>query len=179
MQEVLIDEVSPDVLLAETYIASLFIEEKLEVSFLFRSSFSNTKLLREIIIKLLEKAWVPLLWQNRFMLIVDELNNNAIEYGSTQWDLNHMRVYLSREKNTLSLSIEVEDSWKWAGHKTAQEMRDIQSHKLDVWFAHHASIRGRGLFLIIFKLVDSLYFADSTTGWLIVGVKKILEISPE
>ena len=28
-------------------------------------------------------------------------------------------------------------------------------------FAHHASIRGRGLFLIIINIVDELYFKDA------------------
>jgi two-component sensor histidine kinase len=30
------------------------------------------------------------------MLIVDELNNNAIEYGSANGDLNAMRVFVEK-----------------------------------------------------------------------------------
>jgi len=42
-------------------------------------------------------------------------------------------------------------------------------------FAHHHSIRGRGLFLIISRLVDSLSFIDDKEGGgLIVQVEKHL-----
>jgi len=47
-------------------------------------------------------------WRRRIVLIVDELNNNAIEYGSKKGDINKMRFFF--EKNTKGLlSIEVED----------------------------------------------------------------------
>ena len=176
MQEVLIDEISDEMVVSDEYIATFFHQEKLEVTFLFRSFFSNTKLLRELIIRILQHAQAPLLWQNRFMLIVDELNNNAIEYGSLEWDLNKMSVILQKRDWNLEISIEVQDSWKWALAKTAQDMLEIKEKRVQKWFENHQSIRGRWLFLIIIKLVDHLYFKDAPDGGLIVGVHKKLPL---
>ncbi len=72
--------------------------------------------------------------------------------------------------------IEVEDSWKWKYHKNSREMEILWEKKLKEWFKNHSSIRWRGLFLIIKNIVDDLYFKDSFTWWLIVGVKKKIKI---
>jgi len=93
-------------------------------------------------------------------LIVDELNNNAIEYGSKKGDLNKMTFSFQRNTKTL-LSIEVEDSGAGKDAKNAETMRKLQSTKIKEGFENHASIRGRGLFMIIVNLVDELYFKDS------------------
>lgn len=177
MQEVSIDDVNPELVVTDEYVVSLFQENKVEVTFLFRSFFTNTKILREIILKILDKAWIPQLWQNRFMLIVDELNNNAIEYGSADGDLNQMRVYVEKfEEWKSQIIIEVQDTGKWNFAKSAEEMLALKEMKMEEWFDNHKSIRGRGLFMIILKLADELYFKDAPNGWLIVWVKKNLSI---
>jgi hypothetical protein len=56
MQEVSIDDVNPELVVTDEYVLSLFQEKKVEVTFLFRSFFTNTKILREIILKILDKA---------------------------------------------------------------------------------------------------------------------------
>lgn len=175
----MIDEISEETIISDEYIASFFHQEKVEVTFLFRSHFSNTKLLRELIIKILQKANAPVLWQNRFMLIVDELNNNAIEYGSLEWDLNKMMVFIQQRDENIEISIEVQDSWKWALAKTAQDMLEIKDQRIQKWFENHQSIRGRWLFLIIVKLVDQLYFKDAPDGGLIVWVHKKLPLEQQ
>ena len=110
-------------------------------------------------------------WRRRIVLIVDELNNNAIEYGSKKGDINKMRFFF--EKNTKGLlSIEVEDCGTWKEAKTAEAMELLQIQKKKDGFKNHASIRGRWLFMIILNLVDELYFKDSDAGGLIVWVSK-------
>jgi hypothetical protein len=46
-----------------------------------------------------------------------------------------------------------------------EEYRDLRKNED---FSHHTSIRGRGLFLIIIKIVDELYFRNTQNGGLIV-----------
>jgi len=82
-----------------------------------------------------------------------------------------MRFFFSGHKKT-SLKIEVEDNGNGKKPQNADSMKALQQTKVSEWFDNHDSIRGRWLFMIIFNLVDSLYFKDSETGGLIVGVEK-------
>jgi len=116
-------------------------------------------------------SWLDDKWSRRVVLIIDELNNNAIEYGSASWDINKMKFLFTQEEK-ISLKIEVEDSGKWEKSKDAAYMESLQKKRLGQWFSDHKSIRWRGLFMIIINLVDKLYFRDSDSGWLIVGVEK-------
>ena len=120
-----------------------------------------------------DKKWVP-----RFILITDELNNNAIEYWSLEEDINYMRfkVEYCEEKNICKVKLEVEDSWKWKKTKTADEMYNLEDNKITQWFDHYTNIRWRWLFLIIHKLVDNLYFKDADTWGLIVWIEKQLNV---
>lgn len=47
---------------------------------------------------------------HRIVLMVDELNNNAIEHGSQQSTQNEMRIEISRQQQEYTISIECEDS---------------------------------------------------------------------
>jgi len=42
-------------------------------------------------------------------LIVDELNNNAIEYGSKQGEINILRFFSEIKDGKISIKIEVQD----------------------------------------------------------------------
>ncbi|USN58116.1 MAG: ATP-binding protein [Candidatus Peribacteria bacterium] len=134
----------------------------------YTSQFENAKKLREICNTLFNLLNIPSAWKPRLTLIIDELNNNAIEYGSA-----------TGEENTISLSyreheltIEVTDTGHGTKHKTAKQMEELEEANKNKNFTEHHSIRGRGLFLIIIKLVDRLYFKDSASGGLIVGITK-------
>jgi anti-sigma regulatory factor (Ser/Thr protein kinase) len=70
------------------------------------------------------------------------------------------------------LEISVEDTWNWKKSKTAKEMMKLKESKEKEWFKWYMWIRGRGLFLIIGKLVDELKFEDTKSGWLRVVIKK-------
>jgi anti-sigma regulatory factor (Ser/Thr protein kinase) len=110
----------------------------------------------------------------RFILATDEMNNNAIEYWSLSHENNYLRVNIVREWKNLSVVIEVEDSWNWKSAKTAEQMEEYRNERAHEDFKHHTSIRGRGLFLIIIKIVDELYFRNTNNWGLIVGFKKDL-----
>ncbi len=155
---------------------SLSTKSNFEVLFLFKSDFNNAKYLRDYLLIILDCIWLDLIWKNRFVLIIDELNNNAIEYWSKIWSENLMRFKFEKKENNILINIEVEDSWDWEKSKSAQEMECLRLERLEKWFLDHKSIRWRWLFMIITKLVDELYFKDSINGWLIVWVNKKLEI---
>jgi hypothetical protein len=56
------------------------------------------------------------------------------------------------------------------------EMETLRAHQLKLWYGNHESIRWRGLFMIIVKSVDRLYFKDTKTWGLIVWIKKNIKI---
>jgi anti-sigma regulatory factor (Ser/Thr protein kinase) len=117
------------------------------------------------------------MWKNRLVLVIDELNNNAIEYWSKPWDKNKIIFKISNTKKYFLFNIEVYDSGLGKLTKTADEMEIIRNKKKEAWFNKYKSIRGRGLFLIIEKLVDKLYFKDWENWELIVWIEKKIEKS--
>lgn len=173
MKQIFVDEMPKDAINNE-FKTSLSREKNLEISFLFRSDFKNTKYLRDYMLIILDILWLDTIRKNRFVLIVDELNNNAIEYWSKNWSLNIMRFWFKKENNEILLNIEVEDAWDGEKTKKASDMECLRLEKLEKWFWNHKSIRWRWLFMIITNLVDELYFRDSTKWWLIVWVNKKL-----
>ena len=155
-------------------IESFLTEKWLELSFLYTSDFKSAKILRDYIQMICETLKIENKWKSRLILITDELNNNAIEYGSLSWENNTMRISIKKENTYILLSIEVEDTGKWSSSKKAEDMEKLRTEKVNSWFKNHASIRGRWLFMIITNLVDRLYFKDSEAGGLIVWIEKKL-----
>ncbi len=157
-----------------TYIKWLVKNNNFEIILSYVSDFANTKTLRDIVFVISEVIKLEWKIRNRIILVVDELNNNAIEYGSRIWDINKLKIIIKEKNNWVYINIEVEDSWTWKKTKTAYEMEQISNEKISRWFNWYNSIRWRGLFMIIINLVDKLYFKDSKNGWLIVWIEKLL-----
>lgn len=176
MNEIFIDQVSPEII-NENYLTKFYNNGEFGITFLFKSNFNNTKYLRDYFSIILNILWVDQARKNRFILILDELNNNAIEYWSANDRINIFRFSAKNEWDNLIVNIEVEDQWNWKNAKKAIEMEELRRIRLEKWFDNHNSIRWRWLFLIITKLVDKLYFKDSDKWWLIVWVYKVLKIS--
>lgn len=150
--------------------------KELDLELFYESSFLNTWTIRNFVSVLCDKLCMDSIMKFKMVLITDELNNNAIEYGSLEKDINIMRISIKKDELYYYYVIEVEDSWKWKYHKTSKEMEILWEIKIKEWFKNHSSIRWRGLFLIIKNIVDDLYFKDSKSGWLIVGIKKKIKI---
>jgi hypothetical protein len=74
------------------------------------------------------------------------------------------------------LRIEVEDTGRGAHAKTAENMEQLRQEKLSAGFNKYKGLRGRGLFMIISNLVDTLYFKNTQTRGLIVGVEKKISL---
>lgn len=154
------------------FISKNIVEKNLDIEFIYGSDFSNAKTLRDIIEVIFRSIWLNNKDISRFILIVDELNNNAIEYGSEDFWENKLRVKLEHNCWYILINIEVEDNWKWVNAKKALDMETLRAHRLKKWYSAHDSIRWRGLFMIIVKSVDRLYFRDSEKWWLIVWIRK-------
>ena len=174
MDEIFIDQVSSDVI-DKDYLNKFYTDQSFEVTFVYKSEFNNAKYLRSYLSIILDILSVNSLRKNRFILIMDELNNNAIEYGTVEWWYNFFRFISKENDGKLSINLEVEDQWNSQTSKKAIEMEYLRLCRLNQWFDKHGSIRWRWLFLIITKLVDNLYFKDSSSWWLIVWTDKILE----
>lgn len=142
------------------------------IEFSYFSQFQNAKILRDFIEVIAEKLNLDKGFIAKFILIADEMNNNAIEYGSKEDERNFLRIKTEQKWDKTEIRLEVEDTGNGKKHKPSLEMETLRAHQLKLWYSEHSSIRGRWLFMIIVKLVDRLYFKDSPTWGLIVGIKK-------
>jgi len=111
-------------------------------------------------------------WAFRFQSVVDELVNNAIEFGSAPG--TDVKITFISQKGK-SIEIFVEDTGTGAKKKTAMEMTAyIEEHKY-IDPTKITSIRGRGLSQIVANWTDVLEFKDNPNGGLTIHVAKFLE----
>ena len=149
-------------------------ENKLEICLNYISSFKSAKGLRIIISELCDNYSVKSTDKSRMILVIDELNNNAIEYWSLEGETNKIYLKINREEKGVDISIEVEDTGNWNHAKTVNQMEILKEYKKRESLETIKSIRWRGLFLIIEKIVDDLYFKNSANWWLIVWIRKFI-----
>lgn len=81
MQQVSLQEIEKQ-LDDANFVSSLLEGKKCELKICYLSEFPNAKILRELVDVIAKRFGVSPKWRTRLVLIVDELNNNAIEYGS-------------------------------------------------------------------------------------------------
>ena len=157
----------------EDFILNHINNNDIDIEFIYDADFKNAKILRDFVEIIWNKLKFPHRDISRFILIIDELNNNAIEYWTLEGSQNKIRIRTTNNDNeSVDVNIEVEDAWNWIKHKTALEMETLRAHQLRLWYGNHESIRWRGLFMITVKSVDRLYFKDTEQWWLIVWIKK-------
>ena len=111
-------------------------------------------------------------WAFRFQSVIDELMNNAIEFGSSPDEEIKVTFISTKGK---SIEILVKDTGSGPNKKTAQEMSSyVEEHK-NIDPTKITSIRGRGLSQIVANWTDVLEFTDNKDGGLTVHVVKFLE----
>lgn len=160
----------------EELLSALCKDDEIDISISYISDFKNAKILREFVDELCKRYNVHPKWRTRLVLVIDELNNNAIEYGSKAWDTNYLTLQILKDwSENVEIAASVIDTGTWAHAKTAQDMLELRKKHENKDFTKHNSIRGRWLFLIISRLVDTLYFEDDRRGGLVVGIKKVLK----
>ena len=149
--------------------------DKIECRIDFWTDHAQSKIIRDFIGYIFDTFKVDPLWRGRFVLITDELINNAIEHGSTDWDLDSCIIYAGDNPDgVFQIVLEVHDTGRGKDSKDATHMESIRTAKLDEHNEQgvHMEKRGRGLFYITEKLVDRLSFDESIHGGLAVKVEK-------
>ena len=110
-------------------------------------------------------------WAYRFQSVVDELTNNAIEFGSAPGE--SIKVSFVSVKGQ-SIEVFVEDTGTGPSKKNASAMMDLISQRKQADPTKLTSIRGRGLAQIVANWTDKLEFLDNPAGGLTVHVVKYL-----
>lgn len=154
-------------------------EDTLSYSIDFWADHSQSKIIRDFVGFIFDKYQIHHPWRGRFILITDELINNAIEHGSTQWDIDNCIIESWIDGTRwFYITLEVHDTGRWKDAKDAKHMEDVKTKKLEEhnkdWI--HMEKRGRGLFYITEKLVDRLSFSESPRWWLAVKIEKNIPI---
>lgn len=141
----------------------------------FDAEHSRSKIIRDFVGSIFDLHAINHPWRGRFILITDELINNAIEHGSIDGDIDSCIIEAGLDiNNEFYISLEVHDTGNGKDAKDAKHMEDIRNNRLK-----HSSNegiymkkRGRGLFHITEKLVDKLSFSISPRWWLAVKIEK-------
>lgn len=149
-----------------------------ELQIEYQADYGQSKMIRDLVLNLFERNSIEVPWKNRFALISDELVNNSIEYGSMPLDKNGFSISFRRNGGQLFVNLEVHDTGRGLEAKTSQEMEEIRKMKEMQGFDNYLGKRGRGLFQMITRIVDELYFRDNDLGGLTVGIRKVLEVQP-
>ncbi len=110
-------------------------------------------------------------WAYRFQAVVDELCNNAIEYGSAPGELLKVTLISTKGK---SLEVIVEDTGTGKEKMTAQQLNSLYQERRQLMTGQYLGFRGRGLPKIVGEWTDELIFEDVQTGGIRAKVKKYL-----
>lgn len=162
----------------EEQLAASFHGDIFEYKIFYDSDFRSAKILREITDYICRNCGIIPKWRTRIVLILDELHNNAIEYGSMQGDINTFYLKIRKcSSEEFYLEARITDTGRGLKAKKAVQMEKIRKEHQNEDFSHHSSIRWRGLFLIISHLVDTLAFEDAVDAWLAVTITKRLSLN--
>jgi anti-sigma regulatory factor (Ser/Thr protein kinase) len=146
-----------------------------DVSIDFSADHSQSKIIRDFVGSIFDHEDIRVPWAGRFILITDELVNNAIEHGSSEGDIDSCLVKAGRdEAGSFSISLEVHDTGSGKDAKKPEEMNEIKNAHQDKEGDVYMDKRGRGLFRITEKLVDRLEFRESAKGGLAVRIEKVI-----
>ncbi len=142
----------------------------------FEADHSRSKIIRDFVWSIFDLHAIHHPWRGRFILITDELINNAIEHGSQEGDIDSCIIEAgTNDKNDFFITLEVHDTWSGKDAKDATHMEDIRTNRLQTEDGGvYMDKRGRGLFHITEKLVDRLSFSLSPKWWLAVKIEKCI-----
>lgn len=142
----------------------------------FEADHSNSKIIRDFMGEIFNAHSIHRPWRGRFILIADELINNAIEHGSAPGDIDKCIINAGiQEDGKFIISLEVHDTGR--GGKSFNP-KNFKKAKQLIEHTDNNNIylekRGRGLLHITNKLVDTLSFQENPNGGLSVKVEKCI-----
>lgn len=109
-------------------------------------------------------------WAYRFQSVVDELCNNAIEFGSAPGK-DIIVTFINHPDE--SIEITVEDTGTGKNKTNAEELKKLVAQRSQPGYIFK-EIRGRGLAKIVAAWTDELEFIDLPNGGIKVRIKKYL-----
>jgi anti-sigma regulatory factor (Ser/Thr protein kinase) len=110
-------------------------------------------------------------WAFRFQSVVDELCNNAIEYGSAPGSDIRITFDLVTDE---SISIMIEDTGTGKRPIKAKDLEALIAERKEPGYVF-SGIRGRGLVKIVSEWTDKLLIEDRPGGGLKIAVTKYLK----
>jgi anti-sigma regulatory factor (Ser/Thr protein kinase) len=110
-------------------------------------------------------------WAYRFQSVIDELCNNAIEYGSSK-DSEIKVTFIFKTDDYLKII--VEDTGTGKNKITAADLQKLFDERHTPGYVF-TGIRGRGLVKIVGEWSDELKFEDRPEGGLKISIKKYLK----
>lgn len=147
--------------------------QSVDIEIEFGTDHSQSKILRDFVGRIFDAHGIFAPWKGRFILITDELVNNAIEHGSAAWDLDSAIIRAGKGSDgCFSISLEVHDTGRGPDSSKAKDMVTIKEAHTQDGDEVYMEKRGRGLFHITEKLVDTMSFDVSPRGGLAVKVEK-------
>ncbi len=108
-------------------------------------------------------------WAYRFQSVVDELANNAIEFGSKPGEMIRLTFISSMHE---FIEVFVQDSGTGKGGRQASEIQAFVLKRASLDPAALSGIRGRGLAQIVSKWADTLEFEPNERGGITAHVIK-------
>lgn len=142
----------------------------------FDADHSRSKIIRDFVGHIFDLHHIHQPWRGRFILITDELVNNAIEHGSSIGDIDSCIIEAGLDDSgKFNITLEVHDTGTGKDAKDATHMESIRGERLEKHNNNqgiYMEKRGRGLFHITEKLVDRLSFSESPRGGLAVKIEK-------
>lgn len=109
-------------------------------------------------------------WAYRFQSVVDELCNNAIEFGSAPGK-DIIVTFINHPDE--SIEITVEDTGTGKNKTNSKELKKLVAQRSQPGYIFK-EIRGRGLAKIVAAWTDELEFTDTPSGGIKVQIKKYL-----
>lgn len=148
---------------------------KIDVEIDFGTDHSQSKIIRDFVWMIFDAHAIGSPWRGRFILIADELINNAIEHGSAAGDIDGciIRAWKGSDEN-FSITLEVHDTGRGKDSEKAKNMIQIRNELKKDDNEVYMEKRGRWLFYITEKLVDHFEFLQSPRGGLAVRVEKTI-----
>ncbi|MBP6981218.1 ATP-binding protein [Candidatus Gracilibacteria bacterium] len=140
----------------------------------FGADHTQSKIIRDFVGSIFDFHGIVAPWRGRFILITDELVNNAIEHGSTCGDIDSCIIQAKKDAHGFfSINLEVHDTGNGKDAALGKDMIAVKiSHIEKEKDGVYMEKRGRGLFSITEKLVDKLSFSESPKGGLAVRIEK-------
>jgi anti-sigma regulatory factor (Ser/Thr protein kinase) len=157
------------------------ISTKIEYSIDFRADHAQSKIIRDLVGLIFDYYSINYPWRGRFILIADELINNAIEHWSLEGDIDSCIIRAGKSENReFFIEFEVHDTGNGKDAKDADHMNEIKAEKMgdkNMENGVYMAKRWRWLFYITEKLVDKLSFSESPKGGLAVKIEKRISSS--